>query len=998
MAVDGGRVAARGFQYQYLRTLEMMLTLVDDPAVASVRVEGPSSQDGAVDAVDFDVLDVDGTCRLAVQVKSKAPGGTVGAAETVGVLLQLIAGADAARYQVLTNGTPTPGAAQVAAKLLADGSPEQLRDALVGILTNAPARVAQLRALQPAQVSRLARCRVQFDSRDELEIRDSLREKLRTYRNRTRAGLGQQSAGLLTGYLVAEILRRAADGGDAAYSVEELRVHLLIDSDDLVRVGGVRDWGVSVGSMPSIPDIARPALLDQIVAAFDGPTGNGVRRVALVGLSGIGKSSLAAAYVADRADSYDWIFWIDGETDASLLTSFQHIAALLRPDHAVEAYHAPANQVRHDVHTELGRIPGRWAMIFDNVGDQRRTDPWIPRAGRGDVITTSIDSTARHGAATRVEVTAMAPSEAVQLLQRRLRVSYADQLRYASELRRLTDALGCWPLALELASGYLDTCGVRLDDVDGYIDQLKVRSLADVDALPPDYPRTLAAALSMCLEQLQRRIVRDSGSDDRPYFALGMITYAAFLAARQLPVHLLAAAVVSDPPPEAPLGPFLLDPTEINLGEVVRELRRFSLVSFDEDLLATGGERFADANRTITTNSIVQELIRFDVEHDESTPAALNRLANHVERWLMAAIELNLMPRAAAIVNHAEALASHLRRLEVGGERVPLLYGNLAGAFRARGEPSRAEEFLRAELDLVAQLAEPNELLAVQAKLVLIDIMLDTPGPMSISVSQAVAYLDYVYQYALDISADYPDAAVRLAATVAALLERPEAKAANCPDLTRIEGEFNRLEDRLGPTPYSEVMHAVTQANQLSSSDQPGDAERLCRHALDTELLTGVAELTARRILVEALVRQHKWTPAQHAWDEFRQLFGSTGFYLSIIVQLVHNVGHLCAAPALIARTPQAIALLETMLDWPVLANTLADPAPGWRARLRLLRVVRHLASGDHQTAAAVMTTVPPQELREGTAEETRAWCALWQMTRLALLRAATARYAMVHH
>lgn len=464
-----------------------------------------------------------------------------------------------------------------------------------------------------------------------------------------------------------------------------------------------------VGSMPSIPDIARPALLSQVVAALDGQPRNGVRRVALVGLSGIGKSSLAAGYVADHADSYNWIFWVDGETDASLLTSFQRIAAVLRPDHAPDVYHAPATQVRHDVHIELSRLTGRWAVVFDNVADQRQTEPWIPRTGRGDVITTSIDSTARHGAATRVEVTAMDPCEAVRLLERRLQLNDANQHRYADQLRQMADALVCWPLALELASGYLDTCGIQLDDVDHYLDQLKVRSLADADALPSDYSRTLAAALSMCLEQLQRRIASDGDHDDRPYFALGMITHAAFLAARQMPVQLLATAVVVDPPPEAGLGPFLLAPTEINLGEVVRELRRFSLVSFDEDLPATGGELIPNANRTITTNSIVQELIRLGVEYDDDAPAALNRLANHVERWLMAAIELNLMSRAAVLVHHAEALASHLRRLEVRGERVPLLYGNLAAAFRARGEPSRAENFLRTELDLVAQLAEPNE-------------------------------------------------------------------------------------------------------------------------------------------------------------------------------------------------------------------------------------------------------------------------------------------------
>ncbi|MDB6084375.1 MAG: hypothetical protein JWN43_2256 [Gammaproteobacteria bacterium] len=517
MGVDGGRVAARGFQYQYLRTLESMLAVVNDPQIASVRVEGPPDHSGQADVVDFDLVDIDGRCRLAVQVKSKAPGATVGAAEAFGVLTHLVSGADALSFQLLTNGRPASTAHELAVALSAQDEPARLRDRLAEILASAPARLAELRALEPAQIERLTRCRVLFDARDDAEIREALREKLRVYRNRARAGLGQRSAGLLTGYLVSEILRRAADGSEASFTVEELRSHLLVDADVLARLGGVRDWGVVIGPMPSVPDVERPALLRRLVEALDGPRDDGARRAALVGPSGIGKSSLAASYVADRADSYDLIFWVDGESDDSLLTSFRRITDFLHPGDREERYRAPAVQVRQDVHIELSRLTGRWAIVFDNVGYQRQAEPWIPRMGQGDVIVTSIDSTARHGAAAVIDVGAMDQPEAIELLGRRLRLDGHDRQRYIGELRRLAKGLSYWPLALELAAGYLDSCGIRLDDVDHYLDQLKVRSLADPDSLPPDYPRTLAAALWLCMEQLQRRIIQFGDRDDRPH-------------------------------------------------------------------------------------------------------------------------------------------------------------------------------------------------------------------------------------------------------------------------------------------------------------------------------------------------------------------------------------------------------------------------------------------------------------------------------------------------
>jgi hypothetical protein len=373
-------------------------------------------------------------------------------------------------------------------------------------------------------VARLARCRVFFDARDDVEILDSLREQLRDYRNRARSGLGQRSAGMLTGYLVSEIFRRAADDSNAIFTIEELRSHLLVTAEDLARLGGVRDWGVVIGPMPCVPDVTRPTLLRRLVSALKLSRSDVVRRAVLVGLSGIGKSSLAADYVADQADFYDVIFWVDAETTHSLLTSFRRIAGFLHPGDATEIYHIPAVRVRDAVHAELTRLTGRWAMIFDNVSNQRQTELWIPRSGRGDVIITSIDSTARHGSATVINVGVMEEDEATELLRKRLGLSANDYDRYAEELRRLTKGLFCWPLALELASGYMDTCGISLDDVDYYLDQLKTQSLADADSLPPDYPRTLAAALSLCLDKLRHRIVQGGEHDYRPYLALGVIT------------------------------------------------------------------------------------------------------------------------------------------------------------------------------------------------------------------------------------------------------------------------------------------------------------------------------------------------------------------------------------------------------------------------------------------------------------------------------------------
>ncbi len=105
---DGGRLAARGFQYQYLRTLEAMLNAVRDQNLHAIRIEGPVGTLGQSNGVDYDLIDIDHRSRLAAQVKSKKVGASFDIGEALNASIGLIKGHDASQYQVSTNGIPTP--------------------------------------------------------------------------------------------------------------------------------------------------------------------------------------------------------------------------------------------------------------------------------------------------------------------------------------------------------------------------------------------------------------------------------------------------------------------------------------------------------------------------------------------------------------------------------------------------------------------------------------------------------------------------------------------------------------------------------------------------------------------------------------------------------------------------------------------------------------------------------------------------------------------------
>ncbi|WP_166661074.1 NB-ARC domain-containing protein [Paractinoplanes brasiliensis] len=975
-----------------------MLDAVEDTNVASVRIEGRPDQDGREEAIDFDITNHEGRRLTAAQVKTRTLGSSVTAAQAFGVLLQLIDSAEADQYLLLIGGAPADSAQNLHDILSSGAQHSDISSRLSDLLSNAPSKSALLDNLSVDKVARLARCRLIFDLRTDIEIRQSLRERLRVFRNRASKGLGDQSAGMLTGYLVSEVLRRAVDESEAVFTIEQLRRHLLVNSETLARVFGTRDWGVIVGPMCFIPDVHRHYYMSRISVALS--TGDErVRSVALTGLSGTGKSSLAAAYVADQADLYEIIFWIDSSTADSLASSFRRALHYLTPRQGETIYQLPSEQVRDLFHSELSRLPGRWALIFDGVVNQREVNYWVPRAGTGNIIFTTLDAAAQYGSATVINVGTMEPKEAVELLSRRLG-SEESTAAPQTGFQLLAQTMSYWPLALELAAGYMNSCGIPVNDVDLYLEQLKLRALRDEQSLPPGYPRTLTAALLMSMDRLKQRIEEDT-QDIRPFMAFGILTFSSYLSSRQMPLHLLAASVMSDPDPESGMGPFYVDPSIVHLGEVIRELRRFSLVALDEEIPATGYEKLGNSNSTLSVNTIVQDVVRATHARNEVLAETLNRLANHVERWMQSSLELNLLDRASIMFGHARVLAQHLHRLGIVGPRVALLYGNLAGAYRAYSEPRMADSLLRLELETLHHLSqrsddglsESEELVQVQAKLALLDLRFDMPGHSSLEMQEVAEYLAEVLAYAQRIEDTYPKAAVKFCLDVEIILERPSAEQARETHFHDILNGFAALRERLGPTDYSLSVDKVRRANDLIGENRPLLAEKLCRDVLKSELLTGSLELFAHRVLIESLARQGRWVDARRACADFRHLFGRSSFYIDVVGQFANNFGKLCAWAVFADATSDASPCLADLVEWFSIIRE-ADAIPEELvARIDLFLAVRELSLGRAASGADLLDKVRPAALGGETEDESRAWSALWQFARLAEFRLQTAEY-----
>ncbi len=311
--------------------------------------------------------------------------------------------------------------------------------------------------------------------------------------------------------------------------------------------------GQVVQLAPRPPFLAgREDLLAELEALLDsGEDGSVPRVVALHGLAGAGKTSVALAYAHAHRTAGGITWQLAAEDQAVLVAGFTDLAVALgaREGDPVVA-----------VHSALAAAAG-WLLVFDNAPDPEAVAEFVPPVGDGRVLITSRNALWQGGQS--LEVPVLDLEAAAGFLAARA----GDADRQAAE--GLAEAVGGLPLALEQAAAYAEATGNRLA---GYLALFHQRR-ADLLARggPARYGGTVATTWALAFRQLQ---------ESAPG-AAGLLRLLAFCAPEAVPLRLLLAPrpglAEQLSPQVAPVLTPLLD-DELAVGDAVAALRRFSLV------------------------------------------------------------------------------------------------------------------------------------------------------------------------------------------------------------------------------------------------------------------------------------------------------------------------------------------------------------------------------------------------------------------------------------
>ncbi len=157
--------------------------------------------------------------------------------------------------------------------------------------------------------------------------------------------------------------------------------------------------GVAIGALeyqrrrevPGIPVrlAPRPVFLagrEELLAELDArlPAKSEPSRVALCGLGGAGKTSVAVEYAHRHLAEVGVCWQFAAEDPALLAAEFAVLAAQLGAREVVDSRDPVAS-----VHAVLARAETKWLLIFDNAPDQAAVERFVPPAGPGRVLITT---------------------------------------------------------------------------------------------------------------------------------------------------------------------------------------------------------------------------------------------------------------------------------------------------------------------------------------------------------------------------------------------------------------------------------------------------------------------------------------------------------------------------------------------------------------------------------------------------------------------------------
>ncbi|MEO6842519.1 MAG: TIR domain-containing protein [Bradyrhizobium sp.] len=297
-----------------------------------------------------------------------------------------------------------------------------------------------------------------------------------------------------------------------------------------------------------------------------------VQRVAVQGMGGVGKTSLAVEYAHRYRGLYAGVCWCPTDTREGLFAALRSLGTALGYDTSDAADpEATAKALLH----RLAEQRANWLLVYDNVASPNEIVEFLPSAGARVLITSRfLDWT---GLADEIGLDTLSPEEAMSFVQSRAGRQDTEGARI------LAEALGYLPLALDHAAAYCKRAHVSFEEYAKKAANLMANAPRDVL-----YPRSVAATFDLALSDAEARCPAVEE----------VMAFLGYCAPTRVPIYFLQALT--------------------NREEAIIVLAELSLIRHDP---------YEDGIPAVTTHRLVQAVARHRTEAKGKVKETLERVS-----------------------------------------------------------------------------------------------------------------------------------------------------------------------------------------------------------------------------------------------------------------------------------------------------------------------------------------------------------------------------------
>lgn len=358
----------------------------------------------------------------------------------------------------------------------------------------------------------------------------------------------------------------------------------------------------------------REQQLQEIHQSFTGSHNQtGIRKVALCGMGGIGKTQIAIEYSYRYRYDYSSIYWLQADDRYLFLLSIIELAEILIPDECEhEEQEAIVNALKNYFEQQSG-----WLLIVDNADEPSILRDYLPASGNGCILLTTRSSEV-DPSIQQIEVPPFSEEASLRFLLRRgmklLPHLKLEQLEPSllQVSKELVKELGSLPLLLDQAGTYIKSNFIsktksNLEGFKSYLTHYRQagEQLRQIRGELSGNHNSVTTTYSLALEQVANK---DSAAAD-------LIRACSYLSPEVIPKRIFT---------ENPdiWGHPLADRLKKSSGfdEVIKSATRYSLLQWEAD------------NEILKIHPVVQQVIRdgLDAKEDkqwiEKTVAAVNSI------------------------------------------------------------------------------------------------------------------------------------------------------------------------------------------------------------------------------------------------------------------------------------------------------------------------------------------------------------------------------------